>query len=141
MAKVNFYLKDPKGKTETLIYLFFSYEGNRLKYSTGETINPKNWNEENQRVKKSFKDCFEINNLLDRIESEVKQIYREAITNNQKISPEFLRVSLDKRTSPQVSDKVGFFHYYEEFIETQKATKSYRTIQKYKTLINHLKDF
>jgi len=141
MAKVNFYLKDPKGKTETLIFLFFSYEGNRLKYSTGELINPKNWNEENQRVKKSFKACFEINNLLDRIEGEVKQIYREAITNNQKISPEFLRISLEKRTSPQVSEKVGFYDYYQEFVETQKATKSIRTIQKYKTLFNHIKDF
>jgi len=141
MAKVNFYLKDPKGKTETLIFLFFSYEGNRLKYSTGELINPKNWNEENQRVKKSFKACFEINNLLDRIEGEVKQIYREAITNNQKISPEFLRISLEKRTSPQVSEKVGFYDYYQEFVETQRATKSIRTIQKYKTLFNHIKDF
>ena len=120
--------------------LTWFYSKNQM-WNSGELINQKKWNEENQGVKKSFQACFEINNLLDRIEGEVKQIYREAITNNQKISPEFLRISLEKRTSPQVSEKVGFYDYYQEFVETQRATKSIRTIQKYKTLFNHIKDF
>lgn len=141
MAKVNFYLKESNAKTDTLIYLFFSYDGNRIKYSTGETVNPKNWNSETQRVKKSVKDSFEVNNLLDNLESEIRQVYREAVLNKTKISPEFLRSSLDKRTNPKISDRTGFFDYFNEFIEVQRPTKSFRTIQKYKTLVNHLTDF
>lgn len=147
MSKVNFYLKDPQSKVnlkdqvETLIYMFFSYDGYRLKYSTGETILPKFWNVEDQRIKKSHKGSFEINNLLDKMDSEIKKIYREAITSNNKISPEFLRISLDKSTKPQISQKNGFFDHLNEFIIVQKVTKSPKTIQKYNTLKNHLKAF
>ncbi len=141
MAKVNFYLKESNAKTDTLIYLFFSYEGNRLKYSTGEVVNPKNWNSERQRVKKGAKGSFEINNLLDNLEAEIKQVYREAVLNKVKISIDYLRLNLDKRTNPKISDKNGFFDYFNEFIEVQRPTKSFRTIQKYNTLKNHLNDF
>jgi site-specific recombinase XerD len=147
MAKVNFYLKDPqtdlspKNQKLTLINMFFSYDGNRFKYSTGETIHPKYWNAEDQKVKKTYKGSTEINNLLESKEEAIKKIYREAQLTNKKISPEFLKNNLDKATATQISDKNGFFDYYEEFIKSQKPTKSFRTIQKYQTLLNHLTDF
>ena len=56
MAKVNFFLKEPNIKGETLVYLFLSYNNNRLKYSTGEKINTDYWNFEIRRLErqKSF---------------------------------------------------------------------------------------
>ena len=50
MAEVNFFLKEPNSKSETLVYLFFSYSGNRLKCSTGEKIHPDYWLKEKQRA-------------------------------------------------------------------------------------------
>lgn len=141
MAKVNFYLKDKKAKTETLVYLFFSYNDVRLKYSTGEKINPKNWNFENQRVKKSFSGSLEMNNLFDRIGEVVQKIHRVAITENHNLSNEYLKEKLDKQINPSKNLPKGFFDFLAEFIEVNKATKTHRTIQKYKTLENHLTDF
>lgn len=109
MAKANFYLKNtqsdvkPIDQVETLILLYFRYNGNRLQYSTGETILPKFWNNETQRVKKTFTGCFEINNLLDRIEQEVKKIYRDAITNNQQINNTYLIDTLHAKINPQTN--------------------------------------
>jgi len=141
MAKVNFYLKDKKAKTETLVYLFFSYNDVRLKYSTGEKIYPKNWNFENQRVKKSFAGSLEINNLFDRIQESVQKIHRVAITENHILTNEYLKEKLDKQINPDRNLPKGFFDFLSEFIEVNKVSKTHRTIQKYQTLENHLKDF
>lgn len=140
MAKVNFYLKNPTAKTETLIYLFFSYNGGRLKYSTGDNVNPKFWNSDEQRVKKSS-GSGEINNVLDTIEESIKKIYRDAITNQHSITNEYLRTKLAKSVNPGKQVKKDFFDYFDEFVEIQKPTKTTRTIQKYNTLKNHLTEF
>ncbi|MBI4929433.1 MAG: site-specific integrase [Bacteroidetes bacterium] len=141
MAKVNFYLKDKKAKTETLVYLFFSYNNERLKYSTGEKIHPKNWNFDNQRVKKSFSGSLEMNNLFDRIGEGVQKIHRVAITENHNLTNEYLKGKLDKQINPDRNLPKDFFDFLSEFIEVNKVSKTHRTIQKYKTLENHLKDF
>jgi hypothetical protein len=53
MPKTNFYLKSPSSKTESLVFLYFSYDGKRLKYSINLSVKPKDWNEKDQRIKKS----------------------------------------------------------------------------------------
>jgi len=142
MAKTNFYLKNPSAKEETLIYLFFHYDGKRLKYSTGETINPKYWNEENQRVSKSLSGSLEVNNNLDLADSTVKRFHREALTNGITATNEYLKEKLDAILRPGKSNSGNqFFDYLKDFIEVQKSFKTHRTIQKYNTLLSHLTDF
>ena len=52
MAQVRFNVKESIHKNkETLIYLIYNYQGNRLKMSTGETAKPRFWNYEEQRVR------------------------------------------------------------------------------------------
>ena len=41
MAEAKFVLKEPKSKEFTLIYLMYSFNDQRLKYSTGQKIIPK----------------------------------------------------------------------------------------------------
>jgi len=141
MAKVNFYLKNPTSKDETLIYLFFSYNGNRLKYSTGQSISPKYWNIQNQRAKKSLAGSLELNNLLDKTGEVVTNIYRNAITQNKPITNEHFKQNLDKQINPASNRKKDFFEYYDEFVELQKSTKTKATIQKYNAFKSHLLNF
>lgn len=141
MAQVNFYLKNPNEKEDTLIYLFFSYNGQRFKYSVSEKILPKFWNTQEQRVKKSFSGSLEINNHLDRIEGEIKKIYRNGIISGKAINNQFLKEELECKLFPSSKSKNDFFDLFTEFIEVQQATKTNKTIQKYKTLFNHLKEF
>ena len=74
--KVNFYLKNPKGDNETLIYCFISYQNNRFKVSTNKTILPRYWNSEKQRARLllDFPQCHDYNNELTNIENFVNDI-------------------------------------------------------------------
>jgi integrase len=142
MAKVNFYLKDPtRTSKETLVYLFFSFSGKRLKYSTGETIQPKNWNEGSQRVKRSFTGSVEINRYLKRVQEEVLRIHREFKTDGENPSTTKIREALNEAFEKNVTDTSSFFSVYDLFVETTKTSVKHRTTQKYNTLKNHLVAF
>ena len=39
MPQATFVLKEPNSKDATLVYLLFSFNGSRLKYSTGQKLN------------------------------------------------------------------------------------------------------
>jgi hypothetical protein len=47
-GEVNFYLKDPNADI-TPIYLLFKYNGDKIKYYPGQSIDPQNWNKKKQR--------------------------------------------------------------------------------------------
>jgi hypothetical protein len=78
MPQATFVLKNPStekenAKNPTLIYLFYTFNKSRLKYSTGQKVPPKYWNPEKQRVKvvKEFRQAESINLLLDKLEGDV----------------------------------------------------------------------
>jgi hypothetical protein len=59
MPQATFVLKEPTSKEETLVYLLYRFNGSKLKYSTGQKINPKYWNPETQRAHWSLLTAFE----------------------------------------------------------------------------------
>ncbi|MDB4443251.1 site-specific integrase [Saprospiraceae bacterium] len=142
MATVNFYLKDKNFiDKKTLVYMFFSYNGKRLKYSTGEKVLPKEWKEEKQIVKSSVTGSLEINQNLRDLENYIFKIYREHKTTQGIPTPSFLRTSLNNKFKKDQSTQDTFFDIYDKFIETTKSQVKSRTTQKYTTLKNHLLEF
>ncbi len=143
MAEVNFYLKDKSSKEETLIYLFFSFDNMRLKYSTREKTFPKIWKEDKQRVieSKLHPERADLNSLLDKIEALARKEYRQAHIDDINLSPEYLRERLNETLRFGLKKKKGFFAYFEEFIEAKKVHNKHRTIQKYNTVRDSLKEF
>ncbi|MBK8584508.1 MAG: site-specific integrase [Bacteroidetes bacterium] len=140
MAKVNFYLKDPASSGDTLIFLFFAFEGSRLKYSTGETIKPSHWNANTMRVKKSVGGSTDINDWLDKIQSSVKEIYRTMNTNGELISSTILRDKLDSIRHGK-KERLTLFAFIETFIDSVTSSKKVSTISVYRTTVKHLLAF
>lgn len=142
MASINFYLKDktPKDK-ETLIYMFFSYEGKRLKYSTGDKIAPQDWNDNKQIVKPATEGSLEINNYLSSLRSFIIKSYREYKAESGTPTTSFLRTALDENFKQKDIEEVTFFDVYDKFVENSKLKVKPRTIQKYLTLKKHLLEF
>ena len=140
MAKVNFYLKDPASSGDTLIFLFFAFEGSRLKYSTGETIKPSHWNANTMRVKKSVGGSTDINDWLDKIHSSVKEIYRTMNTNGELISSTILRDKLDSIRHGK-KERLTLFAFIETFIDSVTSSKKASTISVYRTTVKHLLAF
>ena len=108
MANVTFILKDSKKET-SLIFVRFSFNYyeidvngkkvfKQLKYSTGETINPKYWDIKKQRSKetKEFPQHPEFNQRLNDIETIIKDVYRKMLNDSEVITPETLKEKLNE---------------------------------------------
>src|SRR5829696_4873754 len=97
MPQATFVLKEPTAKEDTLVYLLFRFNGSKLKYSTGQKINPKFWNPETQRAReiRAFKQYSEFNSLLNNLETEVNNAYRKLLNDRHSPTPDLLRSSLN----------------------------------------------
>ncbi|MEO8759746.1 MAG: phage integrase SAM-like domain-containing protein [Bacteroidia bacterium] len=139
MASATFVLKEPKSKDNTLVYLLFRYQGQKLKYSTGEKILPKFWNPENQRARetKLFMQYVEFNTLLQKIEDKVFDCYRKLRSDSLVPTPDRLRAELNKKLLVGELEKQNdLINYIKEAIKI--STKQPNTIATYKGTLNRL---
>jgi site-specific recombinase XerD len=143
MAEVNFFLKKPKSKDETLIYLFLSYNNKRLKYSTGEKIDPIYWDSENQKVKgtKKFPEHPEFNGRLNSIRSKANDAYRKVLNDGYEPNNALIKKELDKTIRFAESKKVDLFSFIKSYIEESKSLKAIGTIKAYNTTESRLEDY
>lgn len=98
LPKTKFNLRLPKAKSETLISLVFRYRGQRLVYSTGYSVHPKDWDFKSQRPiqRERRADLFTIKRQLDDLAKYCMNIFIEA--NYGSISLEAFRKQLDIKT-------------------------------------------
>ena len=170
MATLKFFLKEPKSKSASLIYLFFQYgyfemnaDSGRKKYkplkmSSGESIEPKNWNPDKGRARESrlFPQGGELNSRLDFLENTVLTTFRrlkndEVFPTPAQLKEEVLKVTdNEKHAVIGNPNRVGFFQFIEQLIEDSKSGdrltpsgKQYSiyTIKSYVNTLNYLKDY
>lgn len=155
MAKVSFRLKEPGSSSESLIYLFFSYRGEVLKYSTSENINPLNWSFKLQRAKKNTATTknkkYALNDFLDTLSDKCESIYNESLKNGVP-SKEFIKqkltdyVNRQNQTDDETGQKSSLHELIDRFTTGEIFTvdgrkKAYSTLQTYKSTQNHLIEF
>jgi integrase len=142
MANVSFVLKEPTSKDPSLVYMLFRHRGQKLKFSTGDKIEPKFWNPERQRAKESklFPEYPEFNTYLDKLESTVKSIFRRMSNDDTIISFEQIRNELKKEVHGVTPIKtLDLFQFAEDLIES--SSKRPNTIKNYKQTLVKLNDF
>lgn len=142
MAQFKYYLekrKDKNGEYKTknapIIYSF-SWEGYRLKSTVGERTDTKYWDEEKQKLK-GGRERVQINQRLDAFKAKVEKIYREAVIMEEVLTPDLLK----KKLSGKKNSGRKLLDFFQEFIDTSKATCSLNTIKKYDTTKKHLEDY
>ena len=155
MTKI-FFLKNPKAEVATLIYLIHRLpNGDRLKYSTGESIHPDQWDKENQKALTHIKRNNEqltrnksVNFQLDRYSMKLTEVVSAAKTQNHVLTGEMLRDELDREFKKEPTNKKTLFGFIRNHINTVKLTRttppkpiSRRTLQKYNTTERVLLDF
>lgn len=150
MAKFNFNLREPNASSKTPIHLIVRWNNNRMVYPTVESIEPKHWEKEKQRVSSKFKQSPELNNRLKYIDTTSNDIFRRFVNDNKRTpSVSELRTSFDKELNPDKEKKLDFFGYFEKFIDesklkTSSKTKSLysvNTIKNYRNTLTHLRDY
>lgn len=145
MSKVKFILKEPNSKNDTLVYLIYRYQYKRFKYSTGEKIVPKYWNEDKQRAKetKQFREYPEFNTRLDQFENGIRTVFRRLLNDGSQPNNEILKRALESELSGNIlqSKKQSLFEFIESYITESKANKKEGTIKVYNTSFMYLKKY
>lgn len=158
MAEVNFYLRDNKTDKKTAIILFVSYNNKRVKIATVEHIEPKFWDNANQRVKqsKTFPNHIVINSRLKNIKDASTNAYTKYLIDNQLKEPstelikELIKNAINFENNKPDKIDYNFLSFTEKFIEDSEQGKrlndkgtpiQYNTIKVYKTFKKNLIEF
>ena len=137
---VNYYLKDNEAKGKTLVNIFISFRGERIKYSTRQKIEPKFWDSETQKIKGKYHDPH-LRELLDQRKRDIESAYSLMERNGERITPELIRKKLDEIFNIHPAGEKDFFYYYNEFVEIKSPFLKPNTLRVYKTALNQLKEF
>lgn len=159
---VRFVLKEPASKVDTLIYLIYRFNGQRLKYSTGEKVHPDNWDTNLQRLasnrnKQDRINFRDANNQLDRYEAKVIELRRSFELSCLELSPELFKEHLDKefkkdsRVSKNIEVKEDLLNFAQRFINearsgerlVRRRNKKYEpiTLKTHQTTLTNIKEF
>lgn len=143
MAVVNYYLKDNdvKNSKPTLIYLSFYYEGKRLRISIKEKILAKNWNQEDQKARRSEEGHAQLNQRLEKLTSDYQKAYRILLSLNKKITPDSLIEQVDEINNVVNKSNKTLMGFINDYIEGAVYKVKHGTIKSYKTTQSVLKKF
>jgi len=124
MTLINFNLRDATSKNETLIYLIFNYDNQRIKVSTGFSILPSYWNKKTQRVRESieFPHHADINEKLEDQSRIILKLYHNY--RSQGTIPESDLLKKEFKEAQENPNRVvvsrSFWDHFENFIEYKK---------------------
>lgn len=150
VPQARFALKEPKSKSETLIYLFYRLpkHSKRVVFSTQEYCHPRFWDSKTRRVKNSiaFQKGRGINRVLNNYALMAENLFMEYKGD---IDVEEFKVELEFRSGRRdriVADEdkpMTLYRYVHEYIaaEREKPNSEYGTWKKYLTVFNHLKSY
>lgn len=161
MATFNFYLKVPGprakrligrekkpqliGKIPTLIYLYMCYDGRRFKVSASRSIKPCDWDEINQRARKSLTGYSDFNLYLTTFAKDYEAAYTSLTPNGETVTP---RQIIDKVkqarnvNQPKQKEETLLIPFIEKYISTAGDTgKAYGTVKSYKTTLSVLQRY
>jgi integrase len=141
---INFYLDTRSRQSEKNIILYIRGLGTKtLKFNTGEKIDPKHWDNSKQIVKRTYTGHPELNSYLIALKEKIKKRYRLLSLENELITYDMVRENVESlfQVKKPFDSKKLFYEAYKQFIEVKTNEKRHRTIQKYNTLLEHLKMF
>lgn len=140
--KPRFNLKN-KADDESLIYMVFRYEAQRVVITTGFFCPPKYWDTKRGRVKelKAFKLHSKINAGLNRMEAETLNLWHEYVSKGIKPAPAKFKDALLSRLVVNQAKAPGLIPFVEQFIDERGVTSAAGTIEVYQRTLSHLKNY
>jgi integrase len=149
--KVNFYLKKAEGDPpRSLVYLQMRYRGQKFVYSTGENIDPKDWNPRTQQARTRSgdpsNDKVSLNNLIATLREECLKAYNKEMGAGSVPPKEVFKSYLDAKMLKNVggvddSTRPSLFALINKFIAGKMGKRSLNTRKTYQTTKKHLENF
>ncbi len=139
-----FLLRKPKDIKPTAIQCHLRFNGDRIVFSTGEKINPAEWDFSKQRAinSKKYPHNTELNMWLEKIDNEIKFIFRnfnlENTTPNRDLVLKSIHEKLFQKSSKSIPTLIEFI---ERYIDESAKIKNPDTVRTYVTTFKHLKSY
>lgn len=135
-----------KGKVKkdgtTTIFLKYHYSRNERKMFTSEkSIDPKFWNSNTQKVRKTHPQCEEINNFINSLKLKMEKIIEDAILKGISPTPHYVENLFLSKTPTKKKVPLKFFDLLEKYIQNKKDTVVNDVIKDYYSLKKHLDGF
>jgi integrase len=135
-------------KKDSLIFLHFSYGGNRFKYSTGYKSCFNDWDFEKQRIKQTKSNiinAIEVNEFLSKLENIIKKEYSRLIAEQIVVTNGLLKYFLDNYLNKNIvidnTKPKTFFEFCDEFLELKSKEISKITKCSYKQTLLKVKNY
>ncbi len=139
-----FLLRDPKSTKPTLINCHLRFSNERIVFSTGEKIIPIEWDSSKQRAinSKKYPHNSELNIWLDKVEMELKTIFRTFNLDNISPTPDKIREQINNKLFNKASKKrPSLLAFIASYIEECSKIKNPNTVRTYITTYKHLQSY
>lgn len=126
------------------IYLQYCYKEKTALLSTGEKIEPKLWNSDLAKPRKSKQhpELDTLNDSLQNEKSKLEEIIRKAKVLGEEPTLEFVKGAYSgTKPLPKKKKKIRFWEVYDRFVQDASTTKQKSTLSVYKTSRKHLEAF
>ena len=140
----HFLLREPKSKTSTLILCHIRFKNERIVFNTGERIIPTEWDSKKQRAinSKKFPQNTDLNIWLDKIDADIKSVFRTLNIENISATPIMIKARIDERVFNKVKNQSPtLLAFIESYIQESSKIKSNCTVKTYVTTYRHLKKY
>ena len=140
----HFLLREPKSKKPTLISCHIRYNNERLVLSVGERILPPEWDSIKQRAinSKKFPHNSKLNIWLDKVDSEIKSVFREFNLEDASPTLETVKEKINARLFNKETNKVpSLLAFIESYITECAKIKNPSTVRTYVTTFRHLQSY
>jgi integrase len=140
----HFLLRDPKSKKTTLISCHLRFNNKRIIFSTGEKINTNEWDPIKQRAinSKKYPHNSELNIWLDKIDTEIKSLFRAFNIENISPTPEIIKERINDRLFNKVNSKIpSLLVFIDSYIQECAKIKNPNTVRTYVTTFKHLQSY
>jgi integrase len=137
VPSINIYIESNAEVKSQKRSLFFRVRlaGKTFRIPTGQKLDPKFWDNENKRVKKSYTGSLELNQMLKHQEEKIWKVWREFQSKDNFKIPDFKEACTKELHGKITINDNQFFEEYENYkTSLQDIRRHPRTIQKYGTL-------
>lgn len=143
MNKISFYLARPQSRTNTVVLVRMKIAGNQVRFGSGVSVLPKDWNGKKQRVRSSANNAVPINKRLDRIETDLTEIFLDLQNNRIEPTPERVKARYDALLQRDVTRTSGktYFDYWDEWLKTTENEKTESTRKQYRSVKARLEEY
>lgn len=142
---INYYIDSKQSRIgESCIYCYVRgvYKQKTIYINTHIKLNPEQWNEMKQEVRRNHPDFSTINNYLAKMRAEINTFYVEFVRNNKIDFEVFKEQLLAKLFQGKVSNKeISVIEAFKKYLEFTKIDKSSGTLRIYNGLYNQIKEY